>query len=591
MRIQWQFTLVIAPLFLLFATLLFNNQHAEWPYSGNLLPYSLVLFIIILFVFYYGLSGKSSNLQISRIDLVLFIFGIYILLRVVLDTNASIWNDTSLKYIFAIAVYFFLRRILQEERTTNYVWLTITAMGLLCSIHGLIQYGRNLSNEHTWLAVRGTFSNSAIYSCFIAATLPASFLIAQQKSTHKVVRILAGLNIAAIVFILPGITFSRAAIISSVIAALFILTRSFNLMRHKLIVGIVLLTSLSIFLFFLTVKSDSLQGRLLIWHVSLMMWREAPFTGLGIGQFAYRYNDYQASYFAGNSQSAYTLLASNTYYAFNEYLQILVEGGILALSLALIAIRTVFSTSGDKVGESLKSLTCCRATILTVLVFALFSYPFSSEAICLVVLICLAVLSSQHAKNVFTCEIPKNIKRLSVAILIVSAVTALFYIKKRYAAIKEWEKAYSLIGEERAEEAFEIYKQVSPTLSNHGAFLFNYGAELSEAGKYAESIAILNEAKKHFNHIDLYAFLGKSYEGKGDFKKAEDSYRYASLMIPNRFVPKYRLVKLYVAHGDVDKAITLATEILDMPVKVKSTTVEKIRREMKNFIDSKKGSL
>src|SRR5690606_14029688 len=114
----------------------------------------------------------------------------------------------------------------------------------------------------------------------------------------------------------------------------------------------------------------------------------------------------------------------------------------------------------------------------------------------------------------------------------------------------------------------------------------NYGAELSESERYDESIAILKQASKYFNHIDLYIFLGRNYEKLADYENAKKCYQYASLMIPNRFVPKYLLAKLYMLKGDCLQAGIVANEIIAMPVKVDSRTVSLIKKEMQIFLQN-----
>jgi len=327
---------------------------------------------------------------------------------------------------------------------------------------------------------------------------------------------------------------------------------------------------------------------MLVWNVSAMMCKESPITGLGIGQYAHRYNDYQAAYFAANNTSEYKILASNTYYAFNEYIEVLVEEGAIGLALILTVI-VVSLLRVEKKSDML--LICYQSTVLTILTFALFSYPFSNTEIGLMLTISLAFQSGQYSPIVFKREIPTKTVRLFFVVLILITTMALFYTGRRFMAMKAWQRAYNMIGEEKTKEALKTYEQVFSELQDHGEFLFNYGAELSEARMYRKSIFILNIAKQYFNHIDLYIFLGRSYEGAGDYKEAERCYRYASLMIPNRFVPKYLLAKLYIREGDTVKAIETAKEILNTQVKVRSSIVTGIRKEMEDFISVQKPSL
>lgn len=57
---------------------------------------------------------------------------------------------------------------------------------------------------------------------------------------------------------------------------------------------------------------------------------------------------------------------------------------------------------------------------------------------------------------------------------------------------------------ESEDKALESYRQLMPALKFKGTFLFNYGAELYEMGRYREAALVLGMAKEKFNHINLY---------------------------------------------------------------------------------------
>lgn len=55
-------------------------------------------------------------------------------------------------------------------------------------------------------------------------------------------------------------------------------------------------------------------------------------------------------------------------------------------------------------------------------------------------------------------------------------------------------------------------------------------------------------------------------------------------MIPNRFVPLYQLFRLYEKNGRTNEAMRTAKAIIEMPVKVQSNVVERIRSAAKAFL-------
>ncbi|MDI3520598.1 MAG: hypothetical protein PWQ06_799 [Anaerophaga sp.] len=67
-------------------------------------------------------------------------------------------------------------------------------------------------------------------------------------------------------------------------------------------------------------------------------------------------------------------------------------------------------------------------------------------------------------------------------------------------------------------------------------------------------------------------------------RQSRNSLQKSSNMVPGLLLPKYLLAKLYVESGETEKAKTIALEILNSPVKVKSTATNEITNEMKNIV-------
>lgn len=69
--------------------------------------------------------------------------------------------------------------------------------------------------------------------------------------------------------------------------------------------------------------------------------------------------------------------------------------------------------------------------------------------------------------------------------------------------------------------------------------------------------------------------------------EAEEHFRLASDMCPNRFMPLYRLVWLLDRQGRQTEARELATIIISKPVKIPSVIIERIKSEMENYLTLK----
>jgi hypothetical protein bacD2_10657 len=115
-------------------------------------------------------------------------------------------------------------------------------------------------------------------------------------------------------------------------------------------------------------------------------------------------------------------------------------------------------------------------------------------------------------------------------------------------------------------------------------FLYNYGAVLNHAGDYSGSNAVMFQCTDYFNDYDVQRIIADNYDNMNNQEKAEEHYIIASRMIPNRFVPLYQLFRLYEKNGRTNEAMRTAKAIIEMPVKVQSNVVERIRSAAKAFL-------
>jgi O-antigen polymerase len=325
-------------------------------------------------------------------------------------------------------------------------------------------------------------------------------------------------------------------------------------------------------------KADSSHGRELIYLVSWDILKSNYITGIGLNHFQAEYNHFQALYFARFPDSCYKLLADNTFFAFNEYLQVVIELGLFGgLSLLVFFIMILYKILKDRPQEPLY-IYGAGASIISISICALFSYSIHIKSIEVIGLLFLA-LFSKNAKKLVTINV--NTHSLSWVLLCIVGTTVCSFIITRtiksYNASRTWEKAAFLASSGDFKSADLLYKMISPEFENNGKFLFNYGSELSIANNNKKSIDILKSASLTFPNYNLYVYMGQSYEHLGNTLAAEDCYKYSTNMIPSRFLSKYLLLKLLVSSNQHLRAKQLAKAILKAPIKVPSEEVRRIK--------------
>jgi tetratricopeptide (TPR) repeat protein len=337
-------------------------------------------------------------------------------------------------------------------------------------------------------------------------------------------------------------------------------------------------------------KKDSSDGRFLTWKISFNALVQNP-LGVGLGRFPNAYGEAQAAYFAsGKASSTEEYVAGSPEYAFNEFLQIAVESGIVSLLLFIgilvCAFRGLIKSRNWGVMGSLAAL----------LVFACFSYPFSVLPFPIVFVFLLAMSNGTQAHRlclVQETQVKQNsADRKSVSVrsirvicvpIICIAVTAFCLWRQCpvYEADRKWKSSQILYQMEMYREAVKSYEPLYPYLNDRIQFLFEYGRSLSQSKQYEKSNKVLQRAMQMSCDPMLYNIMGKNHQAMKEYDLAEKNLRKSTLLVPNRIYPYYLLMKLFVETGDDRKAHENARTVLTKEPTVWSRAIEEMREEAK----------
>lgn len=567
------------------------------------------LFILGLFVI-NTLLRKAISISFSKLDIVLFILLIYITL------NRYIFQTTygfSIRYIELLGLSF-LYVVLRAFSFRNYYWifLAIIMSGIIQAIYGNLQLLGYYPSNHSGFRLTGSFFNPGPYAGFLSAVWPIALgmyvfknkiidQVQQQTQLPFLKNVLKYifeyvplLGIISILLVIPA-SQSRAAWLAVLISSLVLfelkhaffkrVIKDWTYLKKGLATGLLIAIFSISFLGIYHFKKGSSDGRLFIWKVTTEIIKENPVFGVGFDRFKAHYMNAQADYFAKNGETLESMVADNSYYAFNEWLQFFSENGVMGLlclfSLVLFLIIT-------KVKEEQKEITKILKTgILAIGVFACFSYPMQILPIKVILIVVLALLASLNV-NVYKIEGFQNIKMhkvLKTALLVITVIgitKGSLHINKLNEGFNTWK--YALTPYLDYESSLKEYKKAYPLLKKDGDFLMNYGKTLCLAKKYPEAITVLNEAKQYLNTTIIETALGDAYKGIKQYNKSETAYKHAYNMIPSRFYPMYLLAKLYDDSGNNAKAVAMANSLLNKKVKIASTAIKEMKIEMKAII-------
>ena len=400
----------------------FFSRYSMFDNYFLLFPVSLGICLVTIMALLSFLI-KRNVFKISILDVLIFVLVVYYIARYDYELQLANWK---IVYAVLLLILWYALRILLTNATISRTILFggIVTIGCILSIWGLLQlYGLQPSN-HSLFAITGPFYNPGPYSGYLAMIFPIS-LGCLLQSTGKI-RYLWLVAFSLMLCILPA-GMSRSAWLALFFSSLWLLAIHFRwiitiksyLQGHRYIVILccILLTVIvactSALLF--RMKADSANGRLFIWKTTCKAIVGKPLFGYGPGTFPRVYGDMQSTYFAlGNYTELEERVAGSPEYAFNEYLQMCVEGGAILLILLLVV-----AFGGIRQGVYNKEYTVCSGMI-SLLIFSFSSYPFQLLPFLMLGVVLMALCVS--IKNTSSISKQKNsLSYLFLAIIIVSA--------------------------------------------------------------------------------------------------------------------------------------------------------------------------
>ena len=505
---------------------------------------------------------NNQKFSVDLFSFVLLLFIGYILLRGVLSNMVTIRMLLYLSFVF---IYFFFK---VNNISRQNVAVIIVFVCLAQAVYGILQYYMLVYTPNTFKVV-GSFDNPAGFAASLAAGFPFSLSLKNSKISKYLGLLAAGVIIVAVV-----LSESRAGALAIVLSlVIYLFSKNKNIVRYKFrysIIGIISLLIMGVLLFFY--KKNSALGRMLIWKNSLEMILDKPIVGHGSGSFLSKYMIYQADNFEYNPASLFSKLADNVSHPFNEYLFLTVEYGMIGLLILVFAFILIIRLT-KRVSPEILSL-------LSVAIFSCFSYSFRYAFVIVIVAYCLSGIKTDK-QSYYKFKINLNYVLLALCMLCSTLLMKDIYFEYQWGKIVKrpfYITDHTFIGKMRV-----LYDQ----WNGNPYFLYNYGAMLNLLKRYDESNIIFTECTMYLNDYDVQLLLADCYLQKENFDQAEKCFLLASNMCPNRFVPLYQLVYLYDRIGEKEKAYDLAEKIMYKAVKVPSFKVQRIKNEMKEYVEKR----
>ena len=487
---------------------------------------------------------------------------------------------------YFLALYAFRWTIVQNQKNAiksiHIFACTVILASYFESFIGLFQYFQSSSLDKNYLSLLGSFNSPNFFAGFIGYGFICSVWYLFSYSIKKFyVRII--IIIGIVILLIPiCLSQSRGTWLSILVVLLvFFMFDKKNIIRLKKlhIYKLVLIASplLALICFSLfNLRPESVKGRLLVAKISAKAIAKEPIKGHGVFSFQGKYNNEKAKYFQEQIRPWGEIKNANYIYtAFNDYILIAFELGVIVLILLLLLIVFIFLriqiTLYTKLGLVLVIYLC---------VFALFNTPSHSILIMSVPIFGLAILlnyggfSHKYNVSITAKYIIKSVLLLFGSLLVYAVIMKFSSENKliNFGAIKNKGEALKLI------ELTKFSKDSRSSDAYIGRKLFKYGFE--ETGiKF-----MLKDYNATYNP-STGKFLAKYFEYKQNYKKAIELYKYNINIEPYRYEARMDLLSLLDKNNQYKEVVKLSNTIINLPIKIPSKKIDNYKKIANNYID------
>lgn len=506
-------------------------------------------------------------------DLAASALAIYIIAATCFKHDSLIGTSDWLLWGSVVIIYMIIRCI--GIRGKYMLFACIALSGFIQSLWGWGQYMGWVESNHIHFSVTGSFLNPGPFSGYVGACflLLCGFITKSCQKRNRLFNLFL-LPVALSMLGILVVAFSRAAWLASLIALCWLIIRVHKRRTSFLLYSVLFLFACSIGLYHL--KRESADARLFIWKVGSDLFCQSPIVGQGSGSFASGYMYLQAEYFEGHPESSYALKAADNTHAFNEYLRIACEYGMIGL--VLFVLPFIVSIRQDHTQEASCFL---NPTLLYLGVFSLFSYSLQVTPL---VLLLTCIVAAYSSKPLFVYS--RWILYLLILILLCIGVYVAHHNWRKSTQIERLLHQYEHSASPAiAEELFGYYLQSK----NDREYVAACAMLFYKNGLYTKAEVVLKQASTLFPSSRILYDLGNCYYALHQYEEAEQALLTSSHMVPSHILPQYYLFRYYAETGQQSKAIECGRQILYRSFKQEGSVAIRVKGLVGKYLTNKEG--
>lgn len=333
-------------------------------------------------------------------------------------------------------------------------------------------------------------------------------------------------------------------------------------------------------LYLMDVESSS--GRFILWEISWMMFKDHIWFGVGQGNYALEFLNYQAEYLSLQEHADLAYKASNVKQAHNEYLQAFATsgalGGVLFMSIWILPLYWMVKNEW----KDLKKISTHTINMAIHLAIVLHSFIDSPLHVFPIVLIGYTnlIISSDSILNL---RIQKVYHRLGFIILTMLTLYIGYHSFSKYSGQYHWRKGVEQIDAKNWEASIYHLSNALDYLPDKGELMYQLGASYIFNEQYARGFYLTNESKKYFNDKNIFLTESYGHIQLGEYQEAEKSALTALSMFPTQIAPHLLLGEIYYYQNRIEESKKSLEKCISEDTPIKSADTNKISNEAKKL--------
>jgi len=621
--------------------------------------------LVILGLMFWGfkiLNQEKAKLTSSTLNFPILSFISICILSLIWSNSFFVSLKELPLFLTGPLLYFIVTNNISDNRQISRILNIVLIVGGLFGIYGILQYNGidfafwtgNIGRQHVF----GLFGNVNFFAEYLIVplSLSISLFFAVRNPTHKILLLIGILAMGGSLIL----TFTRGSYLAIGISSLFmfllyLLSQGKNFIKEYKKIFIIILALIILVTFFFVLptplnksgtaiekiksrisisqltKDTSIKRRIAIWKFTILMIRDHPLLGSGIGTYEYNTLKYQAEFFKQEeNRSLYPHGFAAK--AHNEYLQLWAEMGIVGLGILIWLIISYFSC-GLKILRKIKNkykqgiIIGLMGSVTAVLVDGLFGFPLHLPATVilfwLVLALTIAIIKIEtdaEENNIVKKDLSKKIKSekdndisrfkpLLYIIIILLTIFLCVIVTRPFVARVYWYYASREIKSENWNEAIKINEKALKWDPYFGEIYYDIGKILEIKEFYGVALKYFEGAEKYFDHHDLpqdfaliylkhgqideaaiklkqaityqkdeksmfplYSELGNTYLQLKRYKPAEIAFKNALKINPDFVNAHYGLAGAYLNQNKIEEALVELRKVIELAGKTKNPT-------------------